>query len=66
MTISQVPLTMLNYKKLIKIRIVYGTLKKYNEKKRKVGGKLQYFIKWQDYDDKFNSWVIAEVVRDLI
>ena len=35
-------------------------------RKKKVGGQLQYLIKWQDYSDKFNSWVSADDVKDSI
>lgn len=32
-------------------------------RKRKRNGKMQYRIKWQDYDDKFNSWVDAKDIE---
>jgi transposase InsO family protein len=31
-------------------------------KTRKRGGKVEYFVKWKDYPEKFNSWV-AEVFK---
>ena len=30
--------------------------------KRKRGKKIEYFVKWKGYGDKFNSWIIKEYV----
>jgi len=34
-------------------------------KKRKVKKRLEYFVKWKGYPDKFNQWVLASDVKDL-
>ena len=31
-------------------------------KKRKRGKKIEYFVKWKGYGDKFNTWIIKEDV----
>jgi hypothetical protein len=31
-------------------------------KTRKRGGKVEYFVKWRGYPDKFNSWV-TDVIK---
>jgi len=33
-------------------------------KTRKKAGKIQYYVKWRSYPDKFNSWV--DNVEDLL
>ena len=30
--------------------------------KRKRGKKIEYFVKWNGYGDKFNTWIIKEDV----
>ncbi|CAJ0570220.1 unnamed protein product, partial [Mesorhabditis spiculigera] len=42
---------------------VYKVERILDERRRK--GKLEYLVKWLDYDDEFNSWVRAEDVIDL-
>ena len=37
-------------------------IKKKKKKKRK--GKLQYFVKWQGFDDSFSRWIDASKVKD--
>lgn len=34
-------------------------------KKRKVRRKVEYFVKWRGYPDKFNSWIPASAVQSL-
>ena len=35
-------------------------------KKRKgVGGKHEYFVKWMNWPDRFNSWVPEEDIGDI-
>jgi len=34
-------------------------------KKRKVKKRLEYFVKWKGYPDKFNQWVLASDIQDL-
>lgn len=36
-----------------------------NLKKRKVKGKLQYLVKWQDFPASYNSYVDANEVKEL-
>ena len=31
-------------------------------KKRNRGKKIEYFVKWKGYGDKFNTWLIKEDV----
>ena len=33
-------------------------------KKRKKNKKLQYYVKWEGFDDRFNSWIDAADVKD--
>ncbi|CAJ0566500.1 unnamed protein product, partial [Mesorhabditis spiculigera] len=42
---------------------VYKVERILKERRRK--GKIEYFVKWLDYGDEFNSWVSAEDVIDL-
>ena len=39
---------------------------KKKKKKKKRKGKLQYFVKWQGFDDSFSSWTDASEVKDTI
>ena len=34
-------------------------------KKRRKNKKLQYYVKWDGFDDRFNSWVDAASVKDI-
>ena len=34
-------------------------------KKKRQGNRTLYFVKWQGYDDSFNSWVSAEDLKTL-
>ncbi|CAJ0570586.1 unnamed protein product, partial [Mesorhabditis spiculigera] len=42
---------------------VYKVEKVLRERRRR--GKIEYFVKWLDYGDEFNSWVAADDVVDL-
>jgi len=35
------------------------------KKKRKRNNRIQYFVKWLGYSDRFNSWVDESELKDL-
>ena len=56
----------MNCGKSIRMKIVCGLLRKSSKKrkKKKRKGKLQYFVKWQGFDDSFSRWIDASEVKD--
>lgn len=54
----------LNYKELIKMRILYGLLIK-KIRKRTVDGQIEYLVSFEGWPSKYNTWVPESDIKDL-
>lgn len=54
----------LNYKELIKMRILSGLLIK-KIRKRTVDGQIEYLVSFEGWPSKYNTWVPESDIKDL-